>query len=337
MAKNKWVDEEGKFIEPFRKAGEPRDQWQKRVEKAMIESGLFPRLAYASTFKERQRTKLNKINQNKIDKGIARLEELKAKKGTAGEYAASLQIPKVREGILRARNAISPEYEDPNYEKSWKEDVKGYNLYAEDAEVNNLRETGQYNLGDTAEGGELPDDWAERLSDIAEETAREEREAQKNLLTVKQSGVKKRELAALGGREYTTNFQEAFRNANKVQVYEDTINTDSPLEKSNVFTIDPATGLPLGVMTRSQRRAWDEANARRKLEATLTEEQRVAMEETGRSASDIKAIHSEKGLETVIGGEPDKTGTELGTGLKNIGDASNPEISFKPANDDEDD
>lgn len=137
MAKNKWVDEEGKFIEPFRKAGEPRDQWQKRVEKAMIESGLFPRLAYASTFKERQRTKLNKINQNKIDKGIARLEELQAKKGTAGEYAASLQIPKVREGILRARNAISPEYEDPNYEKSWKEDVDGYNLYAEGAKKYN--------------------------------------------------------------------------------------------------------------------------------------------------------------------------------------------------------
>lgn len=331
MAKNKWVDEEGKFIEPPRKAGEPRDVWQKRVEKAMLESGLFPRLNYATTLKERSKTKLNKIRQNKIDKGQSRLDELQAAKGTSGEYAASLQIPKVKESILKNRQALSPEYEDPNYEKSWEEDVKGYNLYAEDAEEQNLKETGQYNLGDTEEGGT----W--NMSDIDMEVAREVRDAEKTLLTVKQSGVKKRELAALGGREYTTNFQEAFRNANKVQVYEDTMGTDSPLEKSNVFTIDPATGLPLGVMTRNQRRAWDEANARRKLEATLTEEQRVAMEETGRSASDIKAIHSEKGLETVIGGKPDKTGTQLGEGLKNIGDASNPEISFKPANDDEDD
>ena len=89
------------------------------------------------TGKERQRTKLNKINQNKIDKGQARLEELQAKEGTAGEYGASLQIPTVKEGILKARNAISPEYEDPNYEKSWQEDVAGYNLYAEGADKYN--------------------------------------------------------------------------------------------------------------------------------------------------------------------------------------------------------
>ena len=312
MAKNKWVDEEGKFIEPPRKAGEPRDVWQKRVEKAMLESGLFPRLNYATTLKERSRTKLNKIRQNKIDKGQSRLDELQAAEGTSGEYAASLQIPKVREGILKNRQALSPEYEDPNYEKSWEEDVKGYNLYAEDAEEQNLKETGQYNLGDTAEGGS----WG--MSDIDMEVARERSEAEKNLLTVKQSGVKKRELAALGGREYTTNFQEAFRNANKVQVYEDTMGTDSPLEKSNVFTIDPATGLPLGVMTRSQRRAWDEANARRKLEATLTEDQKAAMDDTGRSASDIKAIHSEKGLETVIGGEPETAKVDAQKTTENI-------------------
>jgi len=110
-------------------------------------------------------------------------------------------------------------------------------------------------------------------------------------------------LDKVGGQEYTTNFREAFRNANKTQAWADTIDS-APLEKSNVFSKAEMdwgqykAGDTLGVMTRNQRRAYDEAVARSK----LTEDQKVDMEETGRSASETKAIHSDKGLETVIGG-----------------------------------
>ena len=139
-------------------------------------------------------------------------------------------------------------------------------------------------------------------------------------------------------RTYTSNYREAVKNAaGWARFYGEADESGNPIERSDVFTIDPATGMPVGVMSRSQRRNWDMQRHQNKIKSTLTEAETVAMEETGRTASETKAIHSEKGLETVIGGEPDKTGTQLGTGLKNIGDASNPEISFKPSDDDEDD
>ena len=98
-------------------------------------------------------------------------------------------------------------------------------------------------------------------------------QAVKDYMSIKGGAHGQKKLDELGGKEYTTNFREAFRNANKTQVYEDTIDSDSPLEKSNVFTIDPATGLPLGVMSRSQRRAWDEALAKKNAPEFNTPEQ----------------------------------------------------------------
>ena len=116
---------------------------------------------------------------------------------------------------------------------------------------------------------------------------------------------------AYTNHSYTTNFKEAFRNANISQVYEDTIDS-APLEKSNVFSKAEMDwgqykkGDTLGVMGRSQRRAYDEAVA----QAQLTEDEVGAMEDTGRSASETKAIHSDKGLETVIGGIDAQKSTE---------------------------
>jgi len=117
-----------------------------------------------------------------------------------------------------------------------------------------------------------------------------------NYLINQNAAIANQTVSESGGQEYTTSYQEAIKNSNKTQAWEDTIDSETPLEKSNVFTIDPDTGMPLGVMTRSQRRTWDEANARKK------ESLKATMDDTGRSASDIKAIHSKKGLETVIDG-----------------------------------
>jgi hypothetical protein len=134
---------------------------------------------------------------------------------------------------------------------------------------------------------------------------------------------------AYTNHSYTTNFKEAFRNANVSQVYEDTMGTDSPLVKSNVFTIDPATGLPLGVMGRSQRRAWDEANAKRLAQAE--------MDKNPEYQDPTDGSDTPKEWTTDDPVEEKTIGTQLGEGLKNIGDASNPKISFKPADKDEDD
>lgn len=134
---------------------------------------------------------------------------------------------------------------------------------------------------------------------------------------------------AYTNHSYTTNFKEAFRNANKTQVYEDSMdpNTGLPLVKSNVFTIDPATGLPLGVMGRSQRRAWDEAMAKKNAPDFNTPEQ----DKLEYDPSDAYPNRIDDNI-------PEETiGTQLGEGLKNIGDASNPKISFEPAKKDEDD
>ena len=139
-------------------------------------------------------------------------------------------------------------------------------------------------------------------------------------------------LDKVGGQEYTTNFREAFRNANKTQVWEDTMDTDAPLEKSNVFTVDPATGLPLGVMTRNQRRAWDTANAKR-----LAQE---AMDKNPEYQDPTDGSDTPKEWTTDDPVKEKSIGTQLGEGLTkdlNVSDKSNPEISFKPAKDNEDD
>ncbi len=150
-------------------------------------------------------------------------------------------------------------------------------------------------------------------------------DAEKNLLLVKQSAIEKQKIADLGGQEYTTNFQEAMRHANKTQAWSDTIDS-APLEKSNVFSKAEMdwgqykAGDTLGVMTRNQRRAYDEAVA----QAQLTEDEVGAMEDTGRSASETKAIQSKDGLETVIGG------MDTSKASKSEG------VSFKAGQDDDD-
>ena len=58
-------------------------------------------------------------------------------------------------------------------------------------------------------------------------------------------------------RTYTTNYREAVKNAAGWSRFYDEQEGGRPVERSDVFTIDPETGMPVGVMTRSQRRNWD--------------------------------------------------------------------------------
>ena len=112
-------------------------------------------------------------------------------------------------------------------------------------------------------------------------------------------------------RTYTSNYREAVKNAaGWAQFYDEADEAGNPIERSDVFTIDPETGMPVGVMGRSQRRNWDMQRHQDKIKSTLTDDQKGAMEDSGRTAAEIKAIHSDDGLETVIGGEDPSATTE---------------------------
>ena len=109
-------------------------------------------------------------------------------------------------------------------------------------------------------------------------------------------------------RTYTTNYREAVKNAaGWSKFYDDQDEAGNPIEKSDVFTRGE-DGQPLGVMTRSQRRAYD----MRMHEAKMAT--KAQMEDSGRSESDVKAINSKEGLETVIdGGESAKADVSKGS------------------------
>ena len=138
------------------------------------------------------------------------------------------------------------------------------------------------------------------------EKARKVQEARTDLLVTQGAVQQQQVLDRLGGQEYTTSFREAFRNANKTQVYADTMESGSPLEKSNVFSQAAMDwgqykqGDTLGVMTRNQRRAYDEAVAAMK-------EQKLADEATGGSG-----VYGEKGKETLTEGTTDQEANEKG-------------------------
>ena len=109
-------------------------------------------------------------------------------------------------------------------------------------------------------------------------------------------------------RTYTTNFRDAVKNAAGWSAYYDEPDElGNPIAKSDVFTRGE-DGQPLGVMGRSQRRAYDMKMHEAKM-AT-----KAQMEDSGRSESDVKAINSKEGLETVIdGGESAKTDVAKGS------------------------
>ncbi len=100
---------------------------------------------------------------------------------------------------------------------------------------------------------------------------------------------------------YTSNYKEAIKQGTGWKAYwDDSPDADNPIAKSDVFTIDPATGMPLGVMTRSQRRAWDLKHHQAKAQAKLNEDQKAFMEDNNRSATDTQLMTSGQGIETVI-------------------------------------
>ena len=122
---------------------------------------------------------------------------------------------------------------------------------------------------------------------------------------------------------YTSNYREAIKADTGWKAYwDDSPDPNNPIARSDVFTRAEADwgmykkGDILGVMGRNQREAYDRAMHEAKM-AT-----KAQMEDSGRSESDVKAINSKEGLETVIdGGESAKT---------DVSEGSKPEIIEPP-------
>lgn len=216
----------------------------------------------------------------------------------------------------------------PGYYQEYRESEEGKRFLAEQEELQgnidqDLKEQAAYraasgeinydkiDLGE--EDGDVDESGIISKSDsdeVSEATLKEKmagiQTAIKDYYIAKGSAHGQKVLDKVGGQEYTTNFREAFRNANKTQVYADTMESGSPLEKSNVFSQAAMDwgqykqGDTLGVMTRNQRRAYDEAVAAMK-------EQKLADEATGGSG-----VYGEKGKETLTEWTTDQKANEKG-------------------------
>jgi len=103
---------------------------------------------------------------------------------------------------------------------------------------------------------------------------------------------------------YTTNYREAVKNAaGWSRFYDDQDEAGNPIEKSDVFTRGE-DGQPLGVMTRSQRRAYD----MRMHEAKMNQQhQKNADKATGGSG-----VYGEKGKVTTTEWTTDQEANEAG-------------------------
>ena len=120
---------------------------------------------------------------------------------------------------------------------------------------------------------------------------------------------------------YTSNYKEAIKADTGWKAYwDDSPDSTNPIRKSDVFsTAERDWGMykkgdVLGVMGRNQRKAYDIAMHEARVGDTLSDDARGTMEDSGRSASEAKAIHSEGGLETVItGGESAKADVTEGS------------------------
>ena len=213
----------------------------------------------------------------------------------------------------------------PSYYQEYSESEAGKQFLAEQEEIQgnveqDLKEqayaraaSGEINYDEIDVGGEDESGIVESPSDsdeVNQATLQEKmagiQNAIKDYYTAKGAAHGQKVLDKVGGQEYTTNFREAFRNANKTQVYADTMESGSPLEKSNVFSQAAMDwgqykqGDTLGVMTRNQRRAYDEAVA-------AMNEQKLADEATGGSG-----VYGEKGKETLTEWTTDQKANEKG-------------------------
>ena len=95
---NKYVSKEGKFIAPYRLPNESKKDYNKRYTDAQIASGLYPRIARASTVGTRADERFVKLNDLKIEKVNSKIEKLRiaAKNDPSQAYNLTNAINKLQ-------------------------------------------------------------------------------------------------------------------------------------------------------------------------------------------------------------------------------------------------
>tara|TARA_R100000458_G_C8233265_1_gene214342 strand:+ start:48 stop:1001 length:954 start_codon:yes stop_codon:yes gene_type:complete len=108
---NKFVDPNtGEFIRPIRRPNESYQAWQKRIKKAMLASGLYPRMTYASNLNQRELLRIT-TERDKTKDHLTKLTELTTP-NSEGEYdqnayQASKSIPLVERKLNKLNNRLS--------------------------------------------------------------------------------------------------------------------------------------------------------------------------------------------------------------------------------------
>ena len=192
--------------------------------------------------------------------------------------------------------AMEKGYVDPNDPKSgWKEEAIYARSIERDKEMDRMAENSEtdYDQGSIQyavdeynkkieqglTGIPLKDVYNSQMPDLHQESLNDLAIFDQKTATDRQilvnSAKKKQTVNEATNNAYTTNFKEAMRQADKTQAWEDTIDGDAPLEKSNVFSKAEMDwgmykeGDTLGVMTRRQRRAYDEAVSKARAQAAM--------------------------------------------------------------------
>jgi len=261
MSKEVWIDgprgekiqivnSKGEFVRPNRMGGEGYSTWQKRIENAMLKSGLYPRLNRAKGVQDRANQSKYKRISNELKIINEKLGKIEASKGTANEYSASLSIPSLtkRKDKLETQRL---DVEQKSIGTSW--DV--FN----DPTSPSYKDGGE-EVGTMVNGELQPTRESSILANPEQYTSSAIRNAQKQdystgtgvVETPKGDNIDKTIITKTPKEK--TEEQKPFIN----QVSSD-VKPNRAALKSDIFTLD-ADGKALGVMTRGQRRLWEAAN-----------------------------------------------------------------------------
>ena len=100
----------GAFIKPTRRPNESYKAWQKRIEKAMLASGLYPKMTYASKASKRELLRIT-AQRDETKDHLTRLTALTTPnlegKYDENAYSASLSIPLVESKLNKLNNKLS--------------------------------------------------------------------------------------------------------------------------------------------------------------------------------------------------------------------------------------
>jgi len=241
---NQHVNSKGEFITPRRLANESKSSWNKRIKQAQYESGLFPRLTRATGVQQRHRDRDYALRDKEILKIQGQLKKIDSFIGTENEYQASIQKPGLEKKLARLTKINASKFSGTT---KYKKERYNANLAEGAEERGNVGVSG----GDADYGGAYGPG-GPSASDILAIQKKNKQDAQFSSQNVETDGTGS---VVQESDKYTNKSTDVEPANSDAQV---TVEPKDQLRiRSDVHTIDPATGERLGVMTNRQREAWE--------------------------------------------------------------------------------